>query len=32
VTTAEDLALAKIIAENIAILPISLFKKQNSTK
>jgi 2-C-methyl-D-erythritol 4-phosphate cytidylyltransferase len=32
VTTAEDLALAKIIAENIAILPISLFEKQNSTK
>jgi 2-C-methyl-D-erythritol 4-phosphate cytidylyltransferase len=32
VTTAEDLALAKIIAENIAISPISLFEKQNSTK
>jgi 2-C-methyl-D-erythritol 4-phosphate cytidylyltransferase len=32
VTTPEDLALAKIIAENIAILPISLSKKQNSTK
>ena len=32
VTTAEDLALAKIIAGNIAILPISLSEKQNSTK
>jgi 2-C-methyl-D-erythritol 4-phosphate cytidylyltransferase len=32
VTTAEDLALAKIIAESIAILPISLFEKPNSTK
>jgi 2-C-methyl-D-erythritol 4-phosphate cytidylyltransferase len=32
VTTAEDLALAKVIAENIAILPVSLFEKPNSTK
>jgi 2-C-methyl-D-erythritol 4-phosphate cytidylyltransferase len=32
VTTAEDLALAKIIAENIDILPLSLFEKPNSTK
>jgi 2-C-methyl-D-erythritol 4-phosphate cytidylyltransferase len=32
VTTTEDLALAKIIAGNIAILPISLSEKQNSTK